>query len=763
VTAADGEIAIDPVALRIVHNRLETLMGLMSDTIRRLTGSSVVREGGDMSTAYIDANGRLVAFGAAVSLHLGHEVLVVRWINDHVDRETIRAGDIFLSNDPFTGGAVHASDVGVVAPVFVDEALIGWVFADMHFTDVGGMLPGSFAPDAIDVYGESIRFPPTRIADARGVREDVLAAFVNNVRSPNDTRKNIAVLCSALTFGMGALQKLAREYGVRRFGELAESLQQFSEAKMRDRIAEIPDGVYEAADYIEDGYQSENVYRASLRMSVRGRDIYLDFRDSSAPAPSLLNCSKSGLIAGSIGPLMQQLASDIPFNAGVTAPIHIRADDSSFINAPAPTPVGMATAYGAWAVQDATLAAMSSALQAAGGRLARQATAQWGGNYPVYCFSGRSDQHGRPVLFFSKDTSGVGQGAMPGLDGSGGGFLGLFGAIPSIEAHEAEEPLLFLSRENWVDGGGPGRWRGGVGLRSAVIVWGAQSGDLSGTFCTGRSAVPPYGLFGGYPAPGVHYGVIRGGRARQAIADGMIRTLTELERDPDVSFEQLPTKCVWHGREQLAANGEDVFVMTHPGGGGMGDPLLREPWLVERDVREGIVSAGAAHDTYGVVLAAAGAAEPAATAERRALLRAGRAPSGAAPASRPAEGWSAEHAVRIGNVLQDLGGRQDRCADCGYVLARAGHNWKEQCSARRVNASERLNRGDVGPDNRVRAHPCVELAELFCPACSALLSVEFYLTNEPYRWSFRTLADARDAGYDAAAEHETDPQSWIEQ
>ena len=114
----------DAVTLQVVHSRLETLMRLMTSTMEQLAGTAVGRESGDYSTAFMDGEGRVIAFGSAVCTHLGHEVKIVPWIYDNVGRENIKPGDIFMSNDPYTGGSVHCNDVGCVAPVFADGEIL---------------------------------------------------------------------------------------------------------------------------------------------------------------------------------------------------------------------------------------------------------------------------------------------------------------------------------------------------------------------------------------------------------------------------------------------------------------------------------------------------------------------------------------------------------------------------------------------------------------------------------------------------------------
>jgi N-methylhydantoinase B len=769
----EAEAAYDPIQLRVVHNRLATLMRLMMETLRQLTGSPVVREGGDCSTAVMDADGRIVAFGSAVNTHLGHEVLVVPWIYDNLGRETVADGDVYMSNDPFTGGAVHPSDVGLVAPVFEAAELVAWVFCDMHFSDVGGMLPGSFSPDAIDTFAEAVRFPPTKIYAGGVHRTDVVRAFTNNTRVPDETTQDVAAMVGSINFAIQGVRNLAREYGVARLKALMTGQQRLSEELFRARLRQIPDGVYESADYIEDGYKDEGIYRAHLLMTVAGDELLLDFSQSSPPAPALLNCTTSGLLGGALGPFIQQIASDIPFNAGVMAAVHIKASDS-FINAPYPTPVGLATGYGAWAVQEAIIAAASSALQAAGGELAERTTAQWAAQFPCYIFTGASNQHGRRALFLSKDTSGVGQGAMHGLDGSGGPFVSLHGSIPSVEAHEAQEPLLFLSRQNWIDSGGAGRWRGGVGIRSAVIVWGEQSSPLSGTFCTGRNAIPEYGLYGGYPASGVYYGPIAGTDAWEQLHAGEISTLDDLEQRFGGNFDSLPSKAVWQGSREIGKGaGAEVFVMTHPGGGGYGDPLARDPQSVSLDVIEGIVSAQAARGAYGVVLDAAGTVDVEATATRREQIRReriGRArdaggaepgPPTVQPRTSQSPRAQLDGRIQIGPVAWDSGAATVSCVACEERLCAADENWKEACLVARGSASERLRSDELGSRWRIRPHDEVELAEVFCPYCHSILAVEWYLRDEPFRWTFRTLEGARAHGYDASADLAENPEGWL--
>lgn len=627
----------DAVSLQVVDSRLKTLMRLMTRTMEQLAGSAIAREAGDYSTAFMDADGRIIAFGNAVITHLGHEVQIIPWIYENYGRENVEAGDIFISNDPYTGGSVHASDVGCTAPVFAEDQLVGWVFVDMHFADVGGEVPGSFSPSAQDCYAESLRFPPTKIYAGGEYREDVVRAFCNNSRIPTMTARDISAEVASCHVGVRAVAELAEQYGVDELNHIIDGLCEFSEAMFRARIEELPDGIYEGADYIEDGYADDSIYRALVKMIVVGDELLFDFRGSAAAAPALLNCTRSGLVGGLMGPLMQQLATGIPFNAGVMKPVHLRSDPGSFIDAAFPSPVGLATGYGAWAVQDSTWIAASSALEASGNEfLRRRAAAQHGGGAHCSIFSGESDQYGNYSVFLNMDMA-AGQGLAPleGLDGARGANVSLWGSIPSVEAHELHEPFLYLSREFWRDSGGAGQWRGGLGIKSATIVWGEKSSPQSGTFCSVRNSVPSVGRNGGYPASGVYYGPIAGTEVVDEVEAGKLSTCEEIEDLYADRFESMPAKAKWEGKRFLGKGpGSEVFIQTSAAGGGFGDPLARDPQSVERDVKEGYVSAAAASGMYGVILDADGKVDPDATAARREELRDARFEAAQAAASK---------------------------------------------------------------------------------------------------------------------------------
>jgi N-methylhydantoinase B len=620
-------IKTDPVTLEVFSNRIQNLMKLMTSTLENLAGTLVGRESGDYSTALLDRDGNTIAFGSMVGFHLGHMTSIVPWIYENLGRDSLRPGDMFLSNDPYSGGAVHSNDVGVFAPIFVDDELVGWTGCDMHCMDVGGGLPGSFVPNAMDVFAEACRFAPVRIYSGGEYRPDVLGAFLTNTRLPERVGQDIAAEVGANNYALKIVEETVREFGVERYLQLVEDVKAFSEARTRQRIEEeLVDGVYEYTDYEEHDFVSHTIYPITVRLTVSGSELFFDFSGTAGQAPSLINCSRSGLKGAVMAALLMQLVPDIPFNAGVMRPVRVFSEGGTINDCVPPAPVSLATAMAAWRTVDVVSGVLTRAVDASPSKFLRdRATACWGGTWPVYVLSSVSDQYGQYSVFLNMDGSGEGSGALRGVDGARGSSILLAGRVPSVEAHELTEPNLYVSRRIWADSAGAGQWRGGWTFQEVVTPWGEKTADQSGTFCTSRNAVPTPGAFGGYPGSGVFYGVVEGADIAGQIDKGGLPSWEDLAIEE--SIEILEAKEVWEGRRQLR-KGNDALVMTFAAGGGFGDPLERDPRAVLADVEEGIVSSDAARQVYGVELDAGDGGtlelDLARVEERRAAMRADR-------------------------------------------------------------------------------------------------------------------------------------------
>jgi N-methylhydantoinase B len=141
-----------------------------------------------------------------------------------------------------------------------------------------------------------------------------------------------------------------------------------------------------------------------------------------------------------------------------------------------------------------------------------------------------------------------------------------------MEAYEIEHPVMFQRFRLWPDSGGPGKWRGGVGLRREVTV--LQDAEIT-VRAADRCRIPPLGIMGGKQGKGGGW-VINLGTASQI---------------------DLPSK-----KTNQPLHAGDTLSMFMSGGGGFGDPRERDPELVARDVEQGIVSIEAAARDYAVIV-----------------------------------------------------------------------------------------------------------------------------------------------------------------
>src|SRR5438128_1658527 len=171
----------DPITFEVIRNRLQHLTQEMSAAIVKTAVSPVISEARDFSCILYDADGRIVATASTVPFHFGVCADATKLVLARFGRQ-IAPGDVFLANDPHDGGGLHLQDVVVMRPVFRGRTRIGWASTSGHMIDMGGLVPGSFAPSARECYQEGVRIPPVRIL-RRGVPvDDVWRLLLNNVR-----------------------------------------------------------------------------------------------------------------------------------------------------------------------------------------------------------------------------------------------------------------------------------------------------------------------------------------------------------------------------------------------------------------------------------------------------------------------------------------------------------------------------------------------------------------------------------------------------
>jgi N-methylhydantoinase B len=715
--AGDAGAAPQEVLRAEVHRKAMDAIALeMGITLVQTSGSPVVTEAKDLSCSVLDAAGEQIGYASFVGLHVSTSFLGVAAVLGAYDAGAIAPGDAFIVNDPHTAGALHEGDVGLVMPYFHAGQLVGWGYVNEHMLDVGGSGVSGFAPQARDCYSEGLRFPALRIMRNGGFDPDWLRFFANNVRASAAVVNDLRSMVAALNTGSRRLIAALEQFGLDAHVRYCAVNKRLSEEMVRSRIDLLPDGRYRSLDWVEyDGDGSDRLHELGCELTVDGTELTLRFWGvPQIGAP--VNGARPAILGQAMCTLQTTLLPDVPTNAGLWRPVRFDLGPAgTIVNSVPPAAVCFAHVGTGMRidklVRDVLCQAMSLSHSARiRGRVAGQPCA----GVVLVTLAGVERATGRTTVLFPVSATvplgGPAQTTGDGLD-TYSNTCNIGKGLAAVEMDEATTPVTVLWRRVQPDSGGAGITRGGHGMTSAFEIRGCD--QMVGTVSNNCSAVPPRGAGGGMTGACTEY-----------------RLLQDTNLDRLRAGGRLPTPELADGRARelaqhahLSVREGDVFVITNGGGGGLGDPLLRDPETVATDVAGELVTASAAKRLYGVVLAANGHPDAAATAERRRAIRRARIGTDPDHAVQPAAQIEIGIGVRAG---------ADRwsCGYCGGELGPLGDNYRSSCVTRSESAAAAL--GDLGM--RVRAprdEDEVQLAHHYCPACASCVRTDVTLAGAP--------------------------------
>ena len=696
-------LSVDPVTFEIIRHKLEAINEEQAIALKEVSVSPIVTDASDFNNALYTADGRIASMGPQVVFHSGSMPIVLRHVMEAFGEE-IEDGDMFAVNDPYYG-AVHHPDVSVVAPIFHDDRLVGWAGVAAHQVDMGGMSVGSISVRAREKQQEGLMMPPMKLIERGRLREDVWRLILNMTRQPQIVGLDLRGFIASNAVGRDRLRELMSAYGADTVTTVMEELIRYSERRMRERLRSLPDGEFRARGWIDHDGISNRLYRIDVRLEKRDDTLFCDLSESSAQAPTYLNCAEGALVGAIFGGVAPFLGAGIPWNQGILNAVEVVAPPGSMVNAQPPAATGAATIAVGWTVM--TVAGMAvSKLLAFSDELRDHSFAGTHGTFAAL-FTGDRNQHGEGYGNQLIDAQIGGGGASAVADGidQSGGLPAPKPHIANIESNELHGPFLFLYREFFPDTGGDGTFRGG---RAAGTAWTPHGVERLRNAITAHGVEVPvsYGQFGGYPGVCNRQMVIYGTRVRELYADGEV-ALAEPSVLAPLDLERLggEVRELEAKVDEFPLSPGDVVQYTWQGGGGYGDPLDRDPARVERDVEDGIVGRERAEQVYGVV-----PGDSEATAVRREELRRARLERAERPAV-PGGGERGERVARIALALvlaRGAGGLQVEC-ECGHVFSSAAENWKERAASHRLEGGE-LPAGIV-------VHEDLELVEYLCPDC----------------------------------------------
>jgi N-methylhydantoinase B len=589
--------------LELVRESLIAVVNEMRANVIRSSYSSIIYEGHDFSCALTTADGRLVAQGEADNpIHIfavpySTMELVKKFAGD------IHDGDIFLHNDPYTGGT-HLNDVLMLYPVFHEGQLALFAATRCHWGDVGGMTPGSLSGRVTNIYQEGIRIEPTRICERGRMNEAFLQLLFSNMRITEERRGDFNTMLGASRKAAQHIARLFKRFDGHAFLDEIEELISRSEKLMRERIREIPDGVYCAEAYLDSNGHSPDPLAVRLKLTVADDYLIADFTGSSPQTNGPTNVGPAMALNAVASLAKSYLDPRTPVNHGSFNPIKVINPTGSFLNATLPAPCG-----GMVECRAVMIAAMVSALgQAVPERLVGDLK---GGANHVYISGPRTNRDGGASgLFLLYEYPAGGTGATQ--EGDGNHVVraypeGDFNVVQAVEIAEMQCPVRIEQYGLREDSSGDGEHRGGCGMRRDIRV---LVDDASLSVLADHAVIPPFGVAGGRSGAANRFVVIRDGET--------------MEPSP------VPGKV---GGFKLKAG--DIVRVESSGGGGHGDPVHRDPERVARDVQLGYLSRERARDVYGVVLTPDGAVDDAATGSGRERV------------------VSARHQVRLAEAAED--------------------------------------------------------------------------------------------------------------
>lgn len=538
--------SFDAVSLSIMWDRLVSLTDEIVSTLVRSSFSTIVYESYDLSVVVLDAEANSIAQGTfSIPAFIGSAPVTLRHMLKRYPAETLKPGDIVVTNDPWMGTG-HLFDITMMRPVFRNGRIVAYTISITHLPDIGG---NGFGSSASEIYQEGLRLPICKLYEEGRPNELLIDIIRTNVRVPEQTMGDIMANVSCNEVGGREINAFMDEYGLDDLMPLSRAIRGQSEAAMRAKIAELRSGTYRNRIKLE-GF--EGPVEFAVRVDIDGDGASFDFDGTSGCVRAGVNVPFCYTNAMALHALKSLTLPSIPNNAGSIAPIKVSAPPGCILNALPPFPTGGRHAMGHFVtplIYGALAEAVPSQVQADSGMM------------NLITFQGRRrDGRAFSTLYFAAG----GYGALEGMDGWATLPHPSNMAVVPVEVWETLTHTTIEHKRLRPDSGGAGRWRGGLGQE--VVLRNDTGQPITILGMGNRTEFPAKGLFGG-----------SSGALRVHAVDGK------------------PVHA--KGRIEVAP-GQRISVLE-AGGGGFGDPKQRDRGAVASDVAEGFVTAETARQIYG--------------------------------------------------------------------------------------------------------------------------------------------------------------------
>lgn len=554
----------DPFTIEVIKSSLIAVGDEMFIAMGRTSMSPIIYEVLDYAVGITDADGSVISQGNGVTLFIGVLTQAVRSVLEKFGKDALEPGDILAVNDPFAGGGTHLSDVCMVMPVFYDGLLIAFAANKAHWTEVGGMAPGSWTTDSTEIYQEGLQFPCIKVFKG-GIEDEAITDLIRaNVRTPEMSLGDFYAQCASLRLAANRIGDICARYGIGGYHDSIRAMLAHGRESARQALKEIPKGTFTAHLNIDDDGFGGDPLPVQVKVTITDDEFVCDFTGSAPQARGPINCSYTGLMTGVRCLWLAISDPSYPVNEGIFDPIRIICPPGTVFTASKPAPTACyweSLLY----VTDLVWAALAPRL-------------------PHRLSAGHFNTVGAEITTtFHPDTDEFtiivepnmgGWGARADGDGANGLFCVGDGETYNLPVEIMEQKFGFeMSRLclNDEDPGGEGQFRGGRGVIREFRVLHPKGATF--TISLGRHKEPPWGVDGGHPGGHNYF------------------TVTH----PDGSVEGPLAKTA---RLPLAQG--DVVSIRCGAGGGWGDPAKRDPATVLEDVSAGLMSPATAREVYGL-------------------------------------------------------------------------------------------------------------------------------------------------------------------
>ena len=550
---------VDPIKFEVIRNGLLEATEEMAAALRRSAYSTNIKTRCDFSCCFFDRDIRPIAQSFSQPNHLGSMVGTVRQAVLEYGVENLGPGDHLVTNYPYPGGA-HLNDIVVIEPFHDKGEVYGYLANLAHHVDVGGGAPASVGAFR-EIYQEGVIIPPVKLVQAGKIVDDVFRLMLAQMRSKRETAGDFRAQFAANNTGVRRLTALLERYGPETVSFYMGELIAYTDRRTRAELAKLPKGEYQAEGYVDnDGFTDEPV-RLVARVVIDADGVLFDFTGSDPQRRAPVNSTYAQTYSAAAYVLKCVTDPDLPVNEGFYRHVRMVAPEGTVVNSVHPFPV-----VAGWETQarltDVIVKALAQALpeRVAAGTKAMICHAGFGGADPrtgeYYCYL---------------ETVSGGYGGRALSDGPDAVQAhGQNTENAPVEETEINYPVRILRYELVENSDGPGRRRGGLGVRRDYQF---DDHEVTFTILADRDRWGPWGLFGGQDGRKAYYIL-----------------------NPDGESRELGSKMT------LDVKPGDVVSYRTCGGGGWGPPEERDPALVLRDVREAKVSLKRARTAYKVAV-----------------------------------------------------------------------------------------------------------------------------------------------------------------